>query len=147
MQGGTLADDYPRHPKALFVFEGLLATCPTPRLEERALRWNRFRRALDMWIFETMVLHTLRGFANRYEKNFDVVTWHPSAFARLLEERLDDMGVHPQTIFADRYELLQIDVAMDRNYDVVFDPDHSHAHGYGWKCRVVSPREIASLVP
>ena len=143
MQGGTLADDFPGRPKALYVFEGLLAVCSAERAEARAIRWGRWQRAMDLWVFNMHVLQFLRQFNTRFEKNFDVVTWHPGAFAELLCDRLDDLGVHPQKVFADNYRLLQLDVAMSPDYDVVFDPDPAHAHGYGFKCRQVDYQNLS----
>ena len=142
MQGGTLSDEFPGKPKALFVFEGLLAECAAPKIEARAVKWGRFRRALDMWAFNTVALSFLRHFNDRYEKNFDIVTWHPAGFAEVLTERLDDQGVHPQRVFADRFDLLQMDVAMGHDYDIVFDPDPRHVHSYGHKCRHASYRDF-----
>jgi hypothetical protein len=126
---------YASAPSTLFVFDGLIARCMRPRMEEAMIGLRRWEAALDQWVFAIDVVDHIAAMINRYEVPIDVVTWHPEPFAELVHERLWSMGAHVRETTSQSFRFMSSHVATDPSVNLVYDPDPAHRMSYGFKAR------------
>lgn len=95
MQGGDISNEVP--PRAIFVFEGLIAYPPTSKLPLAttvAARLHRWDRVLNAWTLNETMVKQMWDHAWRRGIQFDVVTFlYEESFAVALWHRLDNLGL------------------------------------------------------
>jgi hypothetical protein len=131
MQGGDLSNEVA--PRLLFVFENTIGTLPSKTAEARertAVKFHRWRTAVDCWMIPPRSHALLWDVAWRYNYRFDVVTYRPAGFARELEKRLG-MDVPVSSVFSSSPALLARKLAFMPDVRFVYDADPERVFTYG----------------
>lgn len=145
MQDGDLSNDVA--PRALMVFEGLIAYPDEGVLDGLALRaavrTHRWPTVLKHWQFDDTTVKQMFDMAYRRNLRFDVVTFLYSVeFAVALYEHLSDlMGFPVSNVlhFADAQDLAR-NLAFMPDVRIVYDGDRSRVGAYGGKGKLVLDR-------
>lgn len=119
----------------IFVFDDLIAHLVHPRAESIALKLRQWDIALDSWEFDQRVCDYINSLVSRYDIPVEVVTWRPTGFAHALHDRFAEMDVFVSETTSSKYEILSPRYATDQNVGIVYDADHAHQFGYGFKSR------------
>jgi hypothetical protein len=122
-------------PTTVFVFDGLIAHLEHPRVEKTALKLRQFAAALDAWVLDYRVCDYISRLITQFNTPVDVLTWRPSKFAHLLQDRLWEQDVYVDEVKSTVYEHISQQIAIDTKITMVYDPDPMHRFGYGFKAR------------
>ena len=90
MQAGDISNDVA--PRFVFVFEGLLASLPTPiavAQEKTYARLHRWKKAAALWKIDGTVQSHMWDLVWRYDFGLDVITYKPADYAEAIEDMLD----------------------------------------------------------
>lgn len=136
MERGDLAID--NRAATVFVFDGLVASCYREKAAKWAVRRHHWDNALEYWAFDVRVCNYMDALMSRYGNPVEVITWQPHGFARVLSDRLWDMGLPVRDVTAGEYKHMSQNLAIDTGINIVYDPDPHHRYGYGYKVKEIT---------
>lgn len=136
MEHGDISNELP--PRMLFVFEGLVAYCDQPRQEQASVKLRRWKRAANLWEYDSLILKHLWDLQFRRNFRLDCITFKGEPFGEALQEKFDRDYVPFSNVYAMNEAQLQRRLASMIDVVRVFDPIPIRALAWGRKGEYVN---------